>query len=34
MGYIIGHMFWYIVIALVLGLVVGWTTCSKDDNTG
>ena len=31
MGYIIGQMFWYVVIALVLVLLVGWTPCSNDD---
>lgn len=34
MGYLFGQMVIYVVLALVLGLVVGWTTCTKDDSAG
>lgn len=34
MGYLFAKLFWYVIIALLLGAVVGWTTCTeRDDGT-
>lgn len=32
MSYLIAKLFWYLLIALILGAVVGWTTCSERDD--
>jgi uncharacterized membrane protein YciS (DUF1049 family) len=29
MGYLFLQLFWYVAIAFAVGLVVGWTTCSR-----
>lgn len=31
MAYLFTQMFWYVLAALVLGVIVGWTTCSARD---
>ena len=31
MGYLFMQLFWYVLIALLLGFVVGWTSCGADD---
>lgn len=33
MAYLFGKLFWYVILAVVLGAVVGWTTCSQNDDT-
>ena len=32
MGYLFVKLFWYVLIAFVLGGVVGWMTCTQDDD--
>ncbi len=32
MSYLIAKLFWYLLVALILGAVVGWTTCSEGDD--
>ena len=35
MGYLFIKLLWYVAIAFVVGLVVGWTTCSRiEDSRG
>ncbi len=29
MGYLLTQLVWYVVIAFVVGLAVGWLTCSR-----
>ena len=29
MGYLFLKLFWYVLAAFVVGLVVGWVTCSR-----
>jgi len=29
MGYLFIKLFWYVAIAFLVGLVVGWTTCNR-----
>jgi hypothetical protein len=29
MGYLLIQMLWYVAAAFAVGLVVGWTTCSR-----
>ncbi len=31
MGYLFLQLFWYVAIAFAVGLVVGWTTCSRSE---
>jgi hypothetical protein len=33
MGYLLSKLFWYVLVALVLGLVVGWVTCTARDDS-
>lgn len=32
MGYLFSKLLWYVIIALALGVLVGWTTCSEQDD--
>ncbi len=32
MGYLFMHLFWYVIAALLLGGLVGWTTCTAGDD--
>ncbi len=35
MGYLFGKLIWYVAIAFVVGLAVGWATCSRvEDGQG
>ena len=34
MEYIFAQLFWYVLAALILGLIVGWTTCTAKDGQG
>lgn len=35
MGYLFGKLIWYVLIAFVVGLAVGWATCSRvEDGQG
>ncbi len=29
MGYLVTQLVWYVLIAFVVGLIVGWATCSR-----
>lgn len=29
MGYLLSKLIWYVLLAFVIGLVVGWMTCSQ-----
>jgi hypothetical protein len=29
MGYLFAKLFWYVLLAFVIGLAVGWLTCSR-----
>lgn len=29
MGYLVTQLYWYVLIAFVVGLAVGWATCSR-----
>lgn len=29
MGYLVTQLIWYVLIAFVIGLAVGWVTCSR-----
>ena len=33
MGYLFLKLFWYVAIAFVVGLVVGWVTCSRAEDS-
>jgi len=35
MGYLITKLVWYVVLAFVIGLIVGWITCAeaRDDRS-
>lgn len=32
MGYLFLKLFWFVVLAFVIGLAVGWVTCNGADN--
>lgn len=32
MSYLFSQLIWYIAIAFVIGLAVGWVTCSRADS--
>lgn len=32
MAYLAHALVWYVAIAFVIGLFVGWNTCSRNDN--
>lgn len=34
MGYLFTQLIWYVVISFVLGLAVGWLTCSRIEDEG
>lgn len=34
MGYLFTQLFWYVAIAFLVGLVVGWVTCSRIEDGG
>lgn len=35
MGYLFGKLIWYVAIAFLVGLAVGWVTCSRvEDERG
>lgn len=34
MGYLFVQLIWYVVIAFVIGLAVGWVTCSPSEPRG
>jgi hypothetical protein len=35
MGYLFAQLFWYVLIAFLVGLIVGWATCSRiEDGQG
>lgn len=29
MGYLFAKLFWYVLLAFIIGLTVGWFTCSQ-----
>ena len=31
MGYLFVKLFWYVLTAFLIGLMVGWVTCSRED---
>ena len=36
MGYLFLQLFWYVLIAFLVGIAIGWATCSNsaEDNVG
>lgn len=32
MAYLFVKLFWYVLIAFVIGLAVGWVTCTRGDD--
>lgn len=32
MGYLFVKLFWYVLLAFAIGLIVGWFTCSEAEN--